>query len=108
MATFSDASETMLQEMNQQLNSTMGSVASGDQSNAAAAAAAAAASAAMAASHQSNVQLVSIPKFEFKRPISCYFFDFEARFFNSKRISSAFVDLLRATYVFSDCFFCCN
>jgi hypothetical protein len=94
MATFSDASETMLQEMNQHSNSTI--VASGNQSNTAAAAAAAAA----ADSHQSNLQLVSIPKFKFKCPISCYFFDFEARFFNSKRISSAFVDLLRATYVF--------
>jgi hypothetical protein len=73
MATFSDARETMLQEMK--------SVAAAD-------------------SHRSKMQLVSIPTFEFKRPISCYFFDFEARFFNSKRISSAFVDLLRATYVF--------
>jgi hypothetical protein len=99
MATFSDASETMLREMNLHSNSTTAIVASGDQSNTAAAAAAAASA---AASHQSNIQLVSLlPEFKlFKRPISCYFFDFEARFFNSKRISLAFEDLLRATYVF--------
>ena len=107
MATFSDASETMLREM----NSTSEIADSGDQSNTAAAAAAASPQSntqrvsllpEFKLSHQSNIQLVSLlPEFKLlKRPISCYFFDFEARFFNSKRISSAFEDLLRATYVF--------
>lgn len=72
MVTFSDASETMLREMNRHLNTAL-------------------------AHRQSNIQSVRLPS---KFPSFCYFFDFEARFFNSKCISSAFVDLLRATYVF--------
>jgi hypothetical protein len=96
----------MLREMNLHSNSTTAIVAPGDQSNTVAAAAAAA-TVSSQASHQSNIQLVSLlPEFRLCiRPISCYFFDFEAQFFNSKRISYAFEDLLRATYVFSDLYF---
>ncbi len=47
-----------------------------------------------------KLKLVFIPETKLHRQLSCYFFDFEARFFNSKVISNAFVDMLRATYVF--------
>ena len=47
-----------------------------------------------------KLKLVSIPQTQQHRKLSCYFFDFEARFFNSKLVSNAFVDMLRATYVF--------
>jgi hypothetical protein len=38
-------------------------------------------------------------KFDYShRDLHCYFVNFDARFFNSKRVSQAFVDLLRSTY----------
>jgi hypothetical protein len=42
------------------------------------------------------------------RLFHCYFVDFDARFFNSKCVSEAFVDLLRSTYAFSYCIFFCT
>ncbi len=88
MATFSDASETMLREMYHEMPPHM-----------------------IPAQRDTEcMQLVSMPKFHLMRPLSCYFFDFHARFFNSNCISEAFVDLLRATYVFSsfNCIVICS
>ena len=89
IATFADASETMIREMVRGANSK--NTPAIDEEH----------PAATDTQHfKDKLKLVSIPEPDVHRQLFCYFFDFEARFFNSKVISNAFVDMLRSTYVF--------
>ena len=81
ISTFSDASETMLRDMNRDRPRNDSFVSP-------------------------QLNLVSMKDLTLAhRLFHCYFVDFDARFFNSKCVSEAFVDLLRSTYAFSYCIF---
>ena len=74
ISTFSDASEAMLRDMNGNRSMTNSSM-----------------------SRQFKLATVKLDYLH--RGLHCYFVNFDARFFNSKCVSQAFVDLLRSTYV---------
>jgi hypothetical protein len=74
ISTFSDASETMLRDMNRDRPKNDSFV-------------------------YPQLNLMSEKDLTLShRMFHCYFVDFDSRFFNSKCLSEAFIDLLRATY----------